>query len=138
MLSVTNKHSSKSFNLTEGLTHTLSMRVTEADIADTLGTAKVRVMSTSTLIRFMEKTVFELVKDRIPQGFASVSVEINIKHLKPIKKETLLRCNVHLKYIDNNKLFFDVAVLDQNKEQVALGAHERRIVNLDEKAGRWV
>ncbi len=119
------------FNLKEGLMHSIEMRVGQNDLADNLGTAKVQVLSTSALIQFMERAVFALIKDYIPDGYATVSAEINIKHLKPATIGTLIRCIVHLKFVDDCKLFFDVAVLDELHDTVALGAHERRIVNID-------
>lgn len=119
------------FNLKEGMTHSVETRITNIDLADFLGTAKVQVLSTSSLIRFMEKAAFSMLKEYIPAGFASVSTEINIKHLLPTYQNVRIKCNVHLKFIDGNKLFFDIAVVNEADDLVARGAHERRIVNVE-------
>lgn len=112
----------------EGLRLTLEKRVEAGDLAKNIGTSNVAVLSTSALILFMEKAVTTLIAPYLAEGKETVSSEINIKHFKPVGENELVRCIVHLKFVENNKLFFDVAILDQNHDEVAIGAHGRYIV----------
>lgn len=113
----------------EGLRLTLEKRVEASDLAKSIGTSSVAVLSTSSLIYFMEKAVTTLISPYLQEGMETVSSEINIKHFKPVGENELIRCIVHLKFVEKNKLFFDVAILDENHDEVALGAHGRYIVN---------
>ena len=115
----------------EGLRLTLEKRVENDELAATIGTSKVMALSTSSLILFMEKAVSMLIEPYLEEGTETVSSEINIKHFKPVGEGELIRCLVHLKFIEKNKLFFDVAILDEGHEEIAIGAHSRYIVQLD-------
>jgi len=116
----------------EGLRLTLEKRVDADDLAINLGTANVAVLSTSALIFFMEKAVTTLIAPYLPHGMETVSSEINIRHFKPVGQGELIRCIVHLKFVDHNKLFFDVAVLDENHDEVAIGAHGRYLIKKED------
>jgi predicted thioesterase len=113
----------------EGLRLTLEKRVIAEDLAINVGTSNVSVLSTSALILFMEKAVTSLIKPYIEEGKEAVSSEINIKHFKPVGENELIRCVVHLKFVEKNKLFFDVAILDENHDEIAIGAHSRYIID---------
>lgn len=115
----------------EGLRLTLEKRVESEELAKNIGTSKVSVLATSSLILFMEKAVSMLIEPYLEEGTEIVSSEINIKHFKPVGEGVLIRCLVHLKFIEKNKLFFDVVILDENHEEVAIGAHSRYIVQLE-------
>ena len=113
----------------EGLRLTLEKRVEASDLAKSIGTSSVAVLSTSALIYFMEKAVTTLISPYLQEGMETVSSEINIKHIKGVGVGHKVRCIVHLKYIEKRKLFFDIAVFDHNHDEVAIGAHCRYIVN---------
>jgi len=115
----------------EGLQLTLETRIDDQDLAMRIGTSAVNALSTSALILFIERAVTTLIKPYLKEEEQTVSSEINIKHFKPVGSGELLRCMIHLKFVENNKLFFDVAVLNEEHEEVAIGAHSRYIVNID-------
>ncbi|MDG5800924.1 hypothetical protein QA597_11190 [Marinilabiliaceae bacterium ANBcel2] len=118
-------------NIEEGLRLTLEKRVKEGDLASSKETSDVKALSTSALISFVEKAVNTLINPYLETDITTVSSEINIKHFKPVFINELIRCLVHLKYIDKNELFFDVSILDKNHDPVAIGAHHRYIVNIN-------
>jgi predicted thioesterase len=91
-------------------------------------TGNVSFASTPSLIILMEQVICKLIHDQIPPEFTSVSAEINIKHLMAIPEGTEIMCSVHLKYVDEKKLFFDFAIFNEKKDIVAIGAHERCVV----------
>lgn len=115
--------------LEEGLRLTLEKRVEKEDLASTLDTSGANVLSTSSLILIVEKTVNNLIAPYLNVDEDTVSTEINIKHFKPIGLGQKVRCIVHLKFIDHKKLFFDIAIFDENHEEIAIGAHSRYIIN---------
>jgi len=116
----------------EGIRLTLEKRVENESLALSLGTSNVRALATSSLIHLMEKAISMLVEPYLEKGTTTVSSEINVKHLKPVGEGMLIRCMVHLKFLEKNRIYLDVVVLDENHEEVAIGAHCRQIVKADE------
>ncbi len=116
----------------EGLRLTIEKKVGSEDLAKSIGTSKVAVLSTSALVLFMEKAVTTLITPYLEFGTETVSSEINIKHFRPVGLNETIRCIVHLKFVEGNKLFFDVAILDKDHNEIAIGAHGRYIVNIEE------
>ncbi|MDR2928350.1 MAG: hypothetical protein LBV41_09175 [Cytophagaceae bacterium] len=122
----------KIIQIEEGIRLTLEKRVEEKELAADMETSDVPVLSTSALISFLEKAVTKLIDPYLPECSVAVSIEINMRHLKPVGLKELIRCTVHLKYVEKNRLFFDVVILNECHEQVAMGAHCRQIVNKDD------
>lgn len=118
----------------EGLRHTVTKKIINADLASSVGTSKRNCLSTSSLILFIEQTISSLIDPYLSVDETSVSSEINIKHFRPAFVDETIRCIVHLKYVDNKKLFFNVAVLNESHEEVAVGAHSRIIINITQNA----
>ncbi len=118
--------------LKQGIQHSKDFIVKNVDLASFLKTGDIDYVATPTLIVFMEKVICELIHDRIPPEYTSVSAEINIKHLLPIGLDQKVLCSVHLKFVEEDKLFFDFAFFNDEKEIVAIGAHERFIVLKDQ------
>ncbi len=120
----------KSDIIQEGLRHTVTKIVSKNDLASTLGTSKRNCLSTTSLVLFIEQTISSLIDPYLSDEEASVSSEINIKHFRPAYENEEIRCIVHLKYKDNNRLFFNVAVLNYKHEEVGIGAHSRHIIKI--------
>jgi predicted thioesterase len=116
----------------EGKTLTLHYQVELTDLASFIGTGKVDVLATPAMITFMEQTCVTLIEDLLPEGCDTVSVEMNVKHIGAVPIGKTIKCNAHLKYVDGKKLFFDVAVVDENHKKIGIGAHERYIIQHDE------
>lgn len=115
--------------LEEGLRLTIEKRVEPEDLASTLETSTVQALSTSSLVLILEKAVATLIAPYLNEDEETVSTAINIKHFKPVGLGHKVRCIVHLKFIENKKLFFDIAIFDENHEEIAIGAHSRYIIN---------
>jgi len=118
--------------LDEGIQLTTEHIVDKSQLATSLGTGQVNVLATSAMIAIMEKTCVDLIASGMPEGCDSVSAEMNVKHLNPVKEGATIICKAHLKFIDINKLFFDVVVLDAKHDTIGLGAHERFVVEHDQ------
>ena len=118
--------------LNEGIQLTVEHVVEQAQLAASIGTGQVNVLATSAMIAIMEKTCVELIASGMPEGCDSVSAEMNVKHLNPVKEGDTILCKAHLKFIDVNKLFFDVVVLDSHHNTIGIGAHERFVVDLSQ------
>lgn len=115
-------------SLVEGIRHTKEMVVKETDIDSYWGIGQLNVIAVPVIIGFIEQTILELLNPYIQNGYDSSSVEINLKHNRQAKQGEVIHCTIHLKFIDENNLFFDVSVIDSNKEELTHGAIERVIM----------
>ncbi|MCU4176127.1 thioesterase family protein [Carboxylicivirga sp. N1Y90] len=106
--------------------------VEKKDLATTLGTGRVPYLSTAAMIVFMEQCCVELIEPNLINGVDSLSVEMNVKHFHPVAEGESIKCKAHLKFIDERKLFFDVAVLNSTGKSIGIGAHERYLIDHDE------
>ncbi|MCW3787031.1 thioesterase family protein [Plebeiibacterium sediminum] len=114
--------------LKQGIHHSKEFIIKREELASFLKTGDMDFVATPSLIVFMEQVVCELVHERIPPEYTSISAEINIKHLIPVNIDSTITCSAHLKFVDQEKLFFDFAFFNNEKDIVAIGAHERFIV----------
>ncbi len=112
-----------------GIRHTHQFTVNEKELASSLFHNDINYITTSSLILRMEQTTIELLKEKLPEDMISISVEINAKHILKAKLNEELTCSVHLKFAEDNKLFFDFAFFNKGKELIAIGAHERKIIS---------
>jgi fluoroacetyl-CoA thioesterase len=117
-----------SASLMEGLRHTAEMVVKETDLDVYWGIGNRRVLAVPILINFIEQTTNELINPYLAVNFETIAIELNLKHMGQAVQGDLIRCNIHLKFIEDDNLFFDISVIDTEHEEVAHGAHERLII----------
>ncbi|WP_044262568.1 thioesterase family protein [Saccharicrinis fermentans] len=92
--------------LKPGLHLSKKFNISENDLASTLQTSKVPFAATPSLIILMERVICEMISTHVPETYTSVSAEINIKHLIPVAAGDQVSCSVHLKFVEDTKLFF--------------------------------
>lgn len=116
-------------SLKRGLSFSIEKKFTEDQLASTLNVGDVPFVSTPSLLILMEQTCNSLLSGNLDSNETSISAEINIKHTKPVASNQEVKCAVHLKFVDDEKLFFDFVLTDKHKDVIAIGAHERIIIN---------
>lgn len=102
--------------------------VRKEDLATSLRTGQVPFLSTAAMIVYMEQCCVALIDPNLPVGYDTVSTEMNVRHLHTAKLNEEVICRAHLKFMEDKKLFFDVAMVNKNGVSIGLGAHERYIV----------
>jgi len=102
--------------------------ITKNELTTTLQSGDLPIAATPALIIIMEQVACKLIHKRISTDFTTISAEINIKHMLKIAEGDEITCSVHLKFAEDQKLFFDFAIFNTNKDIAAIGAHERFIV----------
>lgn len=115
-------------SLVEGLRHTNEMVVSSNDLDTFWGIGKQNILAIPILIAFIEQTCVEMINPYLDENFETMCLEMNLKHMKQVTEGDKIHCNVHLKYIDRNNLFFDISVLNTDIEEISHGAHERVII----------
>ena len=100
------------------------------DIAiDFLGMEGTQVLSTPSMILWMEKTSRNLLMKYVEEGYDSVGTEVCIKHLAaaPLGSSVTFRANVLA--VNERRVKFHVEAADE-KEKIGEGTHERTIINV--------
>ena len=119
------------FNLKEGLEGTRKYIVHEEHTAKFLGSGEVSVLSTPSMIAMMENTARLLVEGNLPEGYTTVGIHVDIRHLRaaPMGAEILVKAK--LIEISGKKLKFAVEAFWGDKK-IGEGIHERYIVNKED------
>ncbi len=118
-------------NIPEGITLASQMTVKRENLAS-FPEGNINTLSTLCILRFMEDTCKTLLQNQLPEGYDTVSAEMNIRHVAPVKEHATIYCNVLLKFVDDRRLFFDFLIMDEEKNEIALGGQKRHIVNIEE------
>lgn len=119
------------FNLKEGNSIVKELKVTENETAVKMGSGDLEVYATPAMIALMENTAKNLVINGLPQGYTTVGIDINVKHVKSSPVGANIKCKATLVKVDRKKLFFDLEATD-DKGTIGKGSHIRYIVNIDD------
>ncbi len=103
--------------------------VVEGDkLTDVDGTLPMPVLSTPAMIAMMEWAATSLIRDSLPDGFASVGFEVDVRHVGGALEGATCTVTARLReVIEERKLRFDVEVRE-GERTIGIGTHERRVV----------
>lgn len=118
------------FNLVEGTKGTQEMVVTEEQSAAKVGSGLIDVFATPALVALMENTAQLSISGSLPEGYATVGMEIDVKHIKATPIGMKVRCNSVLKKVDGKKLLFEVEAYDE-VGKIGEAIHWRYIIEKD-------
>jgi predicted thioesterase len=119
------------FNLKEGTSIVKDLKVTENETAIKMGSGDLEVYATPAMIALMENVAKDLVINELPEGYTTVGIEMNVKHIKSSPIGANIKCKATLIKVDRKKLFFDVEASD-DEGNIGMGSHIRYIVNADD------
>ncbi len=114
--------------ISEGLEFEREYIVTDKHTAKFLGSGDVEVLSTPSMILFMENTARLSVEEILPKGLTTVGTHVDVRHLKPAPKGAKIRVKARLIEQEGRKLLFEVMAFWKD-ELIGQGKHERYIVN---------
>lgn len=114
----------------EGGERTEDFRVEGELLTDVDGTLPMPVLSTPGMISMMELAAADLVRDDLPDGFATVGFEVNVRHVGGALEGASCTARATLRQvIDGRKLRFDVEV-KEGERTIGVGTHERRMISV--------
>lgn len=111
-----------------GLTGFLEQIVRDEDTASTIGSGSLAVLATPVMIAAAEQACANLVQPFLDEGMSTVGTHLDIRHLAPTPVGMSFRASCELTEINGRMLKFKVVINDE-KERVGEGTHERVIIN---------
>jgi predicted thioesterase len=126
------------FNLnipTSGEARTL---VSDDNTAVKFGSGSVDVFGTPAMITLMEEAAINAVDSRLPAGYATVGIHLDVKHIAATPVGMNVTARAEVTDIDGRKLTFRVEAFDES-EKIGEGTHQRFIIELDrfrQRAGK--
>lgn len=117
------------FSLTKGMFKEITISVTDKDTAKAFGSGGVDVYATPMMIGLMENAALNAVEQFLPEGYATVGINLNVKHLAATPIGMKVTAKAQLLEIDGKKLIFKVEAFDE-VEKIGEGIHERFIISL--------
>ena len=118
------------FDIREGMEAIVEKTVTENDTAAKLGSGNISVFATPMMIGIMENSALEAVDDKLGEGFATVGIHVDVKHLAATSVGMKVTAKSKLVRIEGKKLYFEVEAYDEDKK-IGEGTHTRYIINID-------
>ena len=113
-----------------GLASECQLLVGEENTAIHLGSGDVSALATPEMIRWMEKASVAAVDPLLPEGYKTVGILVNVRHLAATPMGMKVRVRAELAEVDGRRLVFRVEAHDE-VEKVGEGEHHRMIINME-------
>jgi len=105
-----------------------TFRVGEEHTAYHIGSGESRVLSTPSMISFMEQVAHRLLEAALPDDLISVGIQVDIQHLAATPVDAEVRVRAEILDIDGRRVNFAVQAHD-HQELVGKGTHRRAAVD---------
>lgn len=115
--------------LTPGLALDLEFEVLPEHSASHLGSGSVGVLSTPSMILFMEITARKLLDDHLPEGHSSVGARVDVRHLAPSPVGCRVRAHAEVAAVDGRKVTLAVDAWEGDKH-IGTGTHQRVVIDV--------
>ncbi len=102
--------------------------VEEQYLATFLGSGSIEVLSTPSMILFMESVSRIMMDEVLPDGYTTVGTQVCIKHLSACPKGSKVIAKTSLKEQNGKRVVFNVEAWF-NSTKLGEGTHERAIID---------
>lgn len=103
--------------------------VNPENTADSIGNEGVIVLSTPSMVGFMEDTATQIVTRKIPENYRPVGTKVNIEHINSTPIGAKVTIKATLIAVEGRKLIFDVEAFNE-KCKIGFGRYEQHIIDL--------
>ena len=115
----------------EGTKGKKSEKVDHKNVASKHESGALEVYATPAMIGLMEAASVRAVDESLPEGWITVGLSLDVKHIAPTPKGKNVTAESTLIEIQGRKLVFDIEAYD-DEEKVGIGKHERFCVSKEE------
>lgn len=115
-------------SLVPGLSATISQLVSEAMLANRVGSGSAPVFATPELALLIEKAACAALEHSLDEGMTSVGTQLDISHLAASPVGMEVSATAELTEVNGNKLVFRVSAKD-SVEDISVGTHTRYLVD---------
>ena len=102
--------------------------VQDEHMAIHVGSGSSRVLATPWMIAFMERASHRMMSECLPEGFTSMGIHVDVRHLAPSPIGSTIRVIAEVLSVDGLQLTFEVQAWDEF-EKIGEGQHSRYVVN---------
>jgi predicted thioesterase len=117
------------FDIKLGMNAIVERIVEDSDTAISIGSGAVKVFATPMMIGIMENAALKAVDYNLPEGFATVGLSLDVKHLAATPVGMTVKAAAELIEINGKRLTFKVEAFDE-VEKIGEGIHERYIIDM--------
>lgn len=110
-----------------GMANEETIRVLEMHLAPRAGSGDAPVLATPWMIAFMESGAHRLLAEHLPEGFSSVGVHVDVRHLAPTPVNSQVKVRCQVLEVVGRRVTFQVEAWDES-EKIGTGRHERAII----------
>lgn len=96
--------------------------------ASQMGSGDLEVLSTPSMIAFMENVAKELAEEKLKLGETTVGIDLNVKHLKATAIGKKVRIQANLTEQNKSILFYEIEAYEE-EYLIGKGTHKRAIVD---------
>ena len=111
-----------------GMSEEIQVVVEEQHTAAHVGSGSLRVLATPAMIGFMERAARDLLAKHLPEGYSSVGVHVDVRHLAPTPMGSSVRVRCEVLEVDELRVNFSVEAWDA-AEKIGKGRHQRVVVD---------
>lgn len=113
--------------LKTGMRYRAETAVTPEATAKTVGSGLAEVYATPMMVALMEKAAYMAVQSALPEGYATVGIRIDARHLAATPVGLKVWADAALVETDGRKLTFEITAYDE-REKIGEARHERFII----------
>jgi predicted thioesterase len=111
-----------------GIAKEMVFRVGEEQLAAHIGSGTMRVLATPAMIGYMERVSQLLLAEYLPEGYSSVGILVEARHLAPTPFGFEVRVRSEIIAVEGSRVTFHVQVWDPI-EQVGEARHDRMVID---------
>ncbi len=112
-----------------GMRATATEEVSADNIATKFGSGNLEVYGTPAMVALMENAAVRAVDEALPEGWTTVGIAVDIRHLAPTPPGRRVRADAELEEVDGRRLVFSVTATDE-QDKIGTGRHERYCVEM--------
>jgi fluoroacetyl-CoA thioesterase len=121
--------------LQPGQTLELEFEVLPEHSAAHVGSGSVQVLSTPSMIAFMEITALKLIDAHLPEGQSSVGASVDVRHLAPSPVGCTVRVRAEITAVDGRMVELSINAWEGEKH-IGSGTHQRAVIDVERFLGK--